>query len=180
MKSLVAALTLLLSLTLAGCGGGSGPVDPPSSISSTPTPTSTAPAAPTPPVGTYDRTKAGVIKFAKYYWTVVDYSLTTGDTNPLKALEHKCAACEAGRKWIQAVYRRGGRVTGGRHVPSRFHALAFAPDGSGLSLRMMTTAQRVSGAGSMDGVWPVTHHSFTMRIDAVNASWRVTEWRILQ
>ncbi|GAB2969612.1 DUF6318 family protein [Nocardioides montaniterrae] len=180
MKSLVAALALLLSLTLAGCGGGSDPVDPPSSPTSAPqSPPTTGPVAPTPPVGTYDRTKAGVIKFAKYYWTVVDYAQKTGDTTTLRTLEYHCASCKAGREWIEKIYRRHGSIDGGGHRVVGSSIPYFRATGAGVVLRMRTTTQVVANAGDMSRKWRGGADTISMAINEHAAVWRVTDWRVL-
>lgn len=180
MKPIAYAVATLLALTLTACGAdpdpSPGPTSPPTVASTSP---SAEPTAPMQPDLSYQRTKAGAVAFAKYYWQIVDYAQRTGDTEQLRTLEHGCAACAAGREWIEKIYRRGGNITGGSHTYRRVSVVYADSKTAGLVLRLLTTRQVVSGAGNLSGRYKGGAISVSMAINAVGALWRVKDWKDL-
>ncbi|MDQ0095438.1 DUF6318 family protein [Paeniglutamicibacter psychrophenolicus] len=110
-----------LVLTAAGCGGNAEPVEPtgkspaPTATASSSPPTSspspTAKPTPTPvpasskgpaknwpvpqmPEAAKENSEEGIAAFTKYYFELVDYTVLTYDTKPIKSVtEHSCKLC---------------------------------------------------------------------------------------
>jgi hypothetical protein len=121
----LALLTPTALLGLTGCAGSANPAPPSTAAPTTapitaPTAVASGPAAaaPTPPAmpgAARAHTRAGAKAFVRYFWDVVDYAQATGDTSPITSISVPgCRGCEGGRRGIDAVYRAGGVIRGGR------------------------------------------------------------------
>ncbi|GAB2990560.1 DUF6318 family protein [Nocardioides montaniterrae] len=182
MKRILVAAALL---TLTACG--SDPAPPPaspSSSSTSPSPTNTAPVEPQMPGAATVDSKAGAIAFAKYYWQVVNYAQATGDTKYLSVLQHgSCRACTAGRKWIDSVYRAGGKISGGRYrllsaSAQKLPLPSTATPAFAVIIRARTTGERVTGAGKLDRRFPPSDAQITMGVQQFMATWQISSWSI--
>jgi hypothetical protein len=119
VRRTAAALVVVPLLTLASCGGDPHK-PPPLTLSPSPTqspsPTPTGPVAPTMPAAAKAKTAAGAKAFVEYYWQVVNYAQSTGDTAPLKALSAThCSGCNGGNAYIERVYHKHGTIRGGHN-----------------------------------------------------------------
>ncbi|MGL3807620.1 DUF6318 family protein [Paeniglutamicibacter sp. R2-26] len=129
-----------LVLGASGCTASADPLpstSPPTASASQPSQSATASAKPTPtpvpasskgpaqnwpvpkmPDTAKEKTEAGVVAFTKYYFELVDYTVLTYDTKPIKAVtERSCYLCakqvidpsDANRK--QGGWHVGGETT---------------------------------------------------------------------
>ena len=117
----------LLTAFVAGCDEDDGPTSiPPSDSPSAPesseptepttTPTETGPVEPTLPTDAEPETKAG----RRRSWSTTGTSSTThrqpGTTELLASVSiENCDGCDGGMRSIDRIYRRGGRIIGGRN-----------------------------------------------------------------
>ncbi|MFT4287470.1 DUF6318 family protein [Nocardioides sp.] len=125
VASLIGAVVATGSLTLpsACSSGGSEAADPPPSTTPATTPSTSAPppsptpTGPTPPVmpeAAKSHDEAGAKAFVRYFWAVVDYAQSTGDTDAIgRESVQGCAGCENGISAIRRVYDKHGQILGG-------------------------------------------------------------------
>lgn len=186
MKRILAATAALLALS--ACGSQDPPTaadpttsSPPPATSSKPAPT--GPVAPTMPAAARQRTKAGAIAFAKYYWRVVDYAQATGDTRALRTLTDKaCKACEGGADWIDKVHHLHGVIHGGGHLTRQIHAQRLTGGKVGASAFVVTMVlvskpDRVSDAGKLSGPDRGGPRRIEMTVQLFGRTWKITSWQ---
>src|SRR5688500_10246316 len=124
-RAAVGVVALLLAGVLAGCDDEDppepqGPIESSSEPTSSPTgtasePTPTGPVEPTLPPEAEPASKSGASAFVEYYWSVVSFARQTGDVALLSSLSvPSCEGCNGGIRSIERVYKRGGRIVGGR------------------------------------------------------------------
>ncbi|MFF5793153.1 DUF6318 family protein [Paeniglutamicibacter sp. NPDC012692] len=117
-KSVIIALCAgAFVMGTAGCTASAGPAEPssspPTASISTPSTSSTPTAKPTPkpvpasskgpaqnwpvpkmPEAAKKKSEEGIVAFTKYYFELVDYTVLTYDTKPIKSVtEHSCYLC---------------------------------------------------------------------------------------
>lgn len=122
----VAVVGLVL---LVGC---SRPVDRPAPL---PTPTAPAvsgtpspsPQLPTPGPTVTEYSPAGATAFVEYYFAVLNYAYTTGDTSTLESLS--APSCKTCHNYVQAIKQNWarGRTSGGQVLLSAAQTAAFGP-----------------------------------------------------
>jgi hypothetical protein len=143
--SSVAAVALAVGLAVSGCTG-----DPPkptplgtptasTSISSSPT----TPAAPTMPPEAEGTSAKSAKAFVRYYVALVNYGLSSGDTQPLRRTSTKrCQTCEAIAAAIVKAYAGDGRLEGeGWHVVSAAPAISDDKGTARVSMQVRITRQ---------------------------------------
>lgn len=184
MKRWVTAALLSGALAVTACEAEPAePAEPSSSTPSSSEPTSAAPTtAPTGPVEpklppeAEESTKAGAEAFAKFYWEVVNYAQSSGNTAALAEIQDKaCDFCRGGTEWINDVHSRGGVIDGGDYTAIRTDAVP-APDGSDswlVAVELTVTPQRVTGAGDLDRKSGGSRQSAGMLVVPTAHGWRV-------
>lgn len=145
-----AAGAVALGVLIGGLSGcNSNPEPPPlesasAAPSATPTPSAVPPELPAEAKGA---SKAAAKAFVRHYVEVVNYSMTTGDTQPLRNLHRdRCSTCEAIENRISDVYRQGGRLEGDgwsiqslEHIPSPRRSTTVIA--AGISIAPQTTIE---------------------------------------
>lgn len=187
MKRWVTAALLSGALALTACeaepAAPAEPAEPPSSAPTSSEPTSTAPTTeptgpvePTLPPEAEANTKAGAEAFAKFYWEVVNYAQSSGDTAALaKIQDRECDFCRGGTEWIDDVHSRGGMITGGDYIAVRADAVP-APDNSDswlVAVELEVTPQRVTGAGDLNRRSEGSRQSAGILVRPTAQGWRV-------
>lgn len=184
-RTAAAVVTLLLSVLVTGCEEDDPPNSPPSSsspsvpASSTPsdptTTVTTGPVEPTLPAAAEAETKAGAEAFVEYYWEVVNYAQSTGDTDLLRSLSiAACAGCNGGAEAIERIYRRGGRIDGGL---TRVINTELVPKPSGgwtASQTVHVDRQRIVGAGDLDQTSRAGRLDLVLGVSFQSDAWLVT------
>ena len=115
MRNVVAAM-LAGILLLTGCNGDSSEADPPPpppASSAAPSETG-APTEPPLPDAATARTNEGAEAFVRYWLSLSNYALRTGETGTLRALSDPgCVGCVGGAESIERLHKDNGKVTGG-------------------------------------------------------------------
>ena len=108
------AAGVALALGLAACSGSDADPEPaPPPTSSSPSPAD-GPAAPTMPPAARGTDAASAEAFVRFYWEMVDYAQSTGDTSGLVDASDRCINCKNGVASIEKTYGTGGRIEGGQ------------------------------------------------------------------
>jgi len=173
---LLIATAALTAVLLAGCGGN----DPAPSPSPPPSPTASSTgrvAPPLPPAATA-HTKAGAIAFVRHYIDLINYTQATGDTGPIRTLESRqCSSCRSANNYIQRLYERGGRITGGAaRVEKTLDALPN-PESHGFTIDVLLTsgAQIVQDPGRQTQHLQGARLIATVQVAPSGKTWRVNE-----
>lgn len=180
------AVAVVASIT--GCGSGPEQAKPdPSAVASltaspsvSATPVGGAGTSPTVPVlPEYPETAthndaAGQEAFVRHWFDVYNYGTLTGDTAPVKALSQVDELNAVLWDPIDAVYARGGHLTGNTYTVERVVAGPIQPDGSATAELSISLAPGVetgpSGAETPLDSGEVKTYSVSLQFD--NQRWR--------
>lgn len=119
MKRWVTAVLLTGALALTACEADPAePAEPTSSAPTSSEPTSAAPTTeptgpvePTLPPQAEQNTKAGAEAFLHFYWDVIYYAQSSGDTALLKNLAGPdCDGCGGAAEFVERVYAKDGHI----------------------------------------------------------------------
>lgn len=204
-KVIVVFCSGALLAAAAGCSGNGNPAEPTSSppapsatTSSSPPKASPSPTAkPTPkpvpasskgpaknwpvpkmPEAAEQKTKAGIVAFAKYYFEIVDYTVLTYDTNPIKAVtEHSCYLCAT--QIIDPGDRNRGQgnwhVGGTTKLNVNFAKLTASSGIAGFTFTRGKTSIYLP-TGELQGVIPATKKAAPGTLHMVyNKGWKVVD-----
>jgi hypothetical protein len=183
---LVALAALALALSACADDEPEPRVDPTPTVSTstspTPDPTSTGPVKPTLPPEAALNTKQGAVAFVRYYWQAVNFAQATGDISGLADLAgESCAACKGGVDWIEKVYRRGGKISGGSYTAKEFSATSLSA-GDREVIRVdavvSTTREIVTGAGDLDAEYPADSSPMRFLLSYSSGAWHVLRWEV--
>lgn len=66
------------------------------------------------PSAAKENSKEGAVAFVKYYVELINHAQGTGDVEDLARAESEgCISCASGRKFLTALYSKGGHIEGG-------------------------------------------------------------------
>lgn len=151
----VGAALLAVLLTAACTDGSTGaepPPEPDVSVTETPTetgsPTADPPPTPPPlPAAATQPTKAGAVAFARHYFEMVNYSLESLDTGPLRELTYRCRGCDGGADSVDDIAENSGVSSGGLWTTLSVEGEQLGTTSSekrfGLRMQMRSSPQRV-------------------------------------
>ncbi|WP_139194759.1 DUF6318 family protein [Arthrobacter sp. UCD-GKA] len=178
-----------LVLTAAGCGGSAEPLEPTKSpptpeataTSSPPTPSPTPSAKPTPtpvagsskgpaknwpipemPEAAKKKNEAGIKAFAEYYYELVEYTIQTNDTKPIKQVtERTCVECASGFIDPFDNNRKAGSWLAGADFEITVTKSILQPK-NGVVLYTSTQSEMVAymSDGTRQGVFPASDKPF--------------------
>ena len=174
-----------LVLTAAGCGGNAEPVEPTKSpptptttaTSSPPTASSSPTAKPTPPPvpgsskgpaknwpvpkmpeAAKKKTEAGLKAFAEHYYALIEYTIQTNDTKPIKQVT-KRTCVECGSTYIDPFdnNKKAGSWLTGADIKAVITKTILQPD-QGIALYTTTQGEMTlyMSDGTLQGVFPAT------------------------
>jgi hypothetical protein len=184
----VAAITAAACMALVGCGAdGDEPVDSglPSDSKTTPTAT-TSPASessPTPPAepDNIDNTSPAAAKaFARHVVDLINYSGTTQDIAPLRAVfASSCKVCDAGLKGMEEVIKEGARVKGGKWSVKYLRYYPGSPREAPLiDIIIKATTERIFHPDrSKPDVNPGFRSNYTWKLQySKKLGWQLSDW----
>jgi hypothetical protein len=188
-RAAVAVTALLLAVVVSGCEEdepstsptpSSSPSEPESSSPSEPTTTDTGPVEPTLPAEAESETQRGVTEFVGYYFDVINYATSTGDTDLLSTLDQpSCNGCHGGIDFVERVYRNGGRIIGGTYELLRLEPVRSPSGHWTVVARTHLDDQRVVGAGKLNEAYPGGRAKWIVGVARVRDAWSVTTLDIL-
>jgi hypothetical protein len=118
-RTVITALSCLSVLALGACSDEDPePKFAPTPSTSAPTsPSTTAasgPTEPTMPAAAQGHDQAAARAFVRYWLDTLNYAIESGDSDSLRAVSASdCKACERVAQTIDAVYSKGGSMSGG-------------------------------------------------------------------
>lgn len=179
--------SLLLPWLLTACSDNEPtPQLPEQTATSTPSQTpDTGPTEPTPPPQIQGDDAQAAEAFVEYYYRHINYAQLTGDTEGLRNLGlPSCEACDGGADFIDAIYERGGRATGGEYrlvsttVTGRQQV---TDDVSVFFVEVVArhTEQVVTGAGNLSKTYPSGRSRLRYRILRDVEGWHIDEWKLI-
>ena len=182
----IALAALALPLLLAGCADD----DPVPKIPDTSTPTASVtetsdpvdPVEPTLPPEAEGKGNEAAEAFVRYYFETVDYAQATGNTRSLRSLGSPvCTACTAGADGIDAIYRQGGRISGGEDTVDRAKVTGVRkiPEMGEiyyLSVDVSNTDQSVSGTKNLDGEFPADQVKLRFQVTRTGVGYQILKW----
>lgn len=182
MKRILAATAALLALSACGSQdppSAAGPSSAPPAPTTKPTPS--GPVPPTMPAAARQRTKAGAIAFAKYYWRVVDYATATLDTTPLRRLRlGSCGQCRGSEQWLHEVRKAHGRIHGLRNslkvddvfIPKERPGTAL------VTFHVTSSAGQVVAAGKLNKTYRRGTSGGQFTLAYQRRGWVIAGWRV--
>ena len=189
-RRIVATLVLSSGALLSGCGGGTPAAEPtpkmPPASSPSPTEGSTPdePVEPTPPPEMEGTGVKAAEAFVEYYFALVTYAQSTGDTALLKDVgQPLCASCSGVVDVIDRTYETGGTVTGGELSVERLRMIRLdAPRGVRLfggTAVVNSTQQVIKGSGdqTVDGRYSGGPRRYRVTVSLEDDGWRFSEWK---
>jgi len=153
------------------------PSDPPSSAVST-TPAS-GPVEPTLPPEAEGDDAAAAEAFIEYFWAMVKYAETTGETADLSALAlESCDACRGGSDSIREVHDSGGEFTGGGVTVISVKAVRISGDrvAFGLTAELDFESQVVRIPGESPKRYEGGRGTYQFILHHEDGAWRVARW----
>jgi hypothetical protein len=180
----LAALALLVAVACIGCSDDPEPdFAPPESTSPAPAdPTSSTTSAPPDlPADAQKNSARGAEAFVKFFWRMVNYAQTSGETESLSALANpRCKACSAGVQYLDDVFARGGVITGGATRVSDVRSRPFqigSSSGYAVTAVVRNTKQSVDFPGdSSDESYPADTISTRFFVEWTPEGWSVAVW----
>lgn len=179
-RSLPLVCALAVVLGLGACDPGDDPTDPGTTVSGETTEPTTPESSetpsgeiPTPPevdqpvppeeMGVDDR--EGAAAAAEFFFAVLDYARTTGDTRLLEALSSEdCDYCASMLDTINGLSEDGGWIRSAGFVLEDIR-VQYADDGEGYLVRFVLSVPELTvfyGDGSQEVIEAATHPNFAL------------------
>lgn len=183
----LAAAGVVAALCLSGCSGD-GPTprlsDETSASARTETPAAPESQEPSLPPQASGASPASARAFVQHYYDFINYAQRTGDTAGLRKLgSPSCGACDGGANFIDSIYKRGGRLTGGEYhlVKATVTGRQRVTDKVSLvflSVVAVHASQTVTGAGDLNNAYPAGRSRLRYRLARDAKGWHVDEWEL--
>jgi hypothetical protein len=170
------AVALVLAAGLGGCArDDDGATAVGNRPPATPAPASAVPL-PSPLPITKELSRSGAQEFAKYWIATLNYAMTSGDVDPLRAAsDPTCTVCIEAVSTVRAGYLDGGWVQGGTYTVRSVNAEEFGLDDRPVLAMFLDRNARSGYAG--DGSLRDSAPAASFIACEVTLEWVASGWR---